>query len=524
MILPFHVNQRQLSVALLLGSFFAAALLFPFATRHEPGVWNSPDETANAVFAELLASGEPLAIAEPLNREVRHIVRPRSVTVRNDALVPVSFPGALFLLGGVGAMVGSWAIPFVSATLLVASLFAILGAWTWRWGRQRAFVAVALVATHGGILYFTARGLYHNVIFLSFFLLAWWAYEWWRTRGSSSALAGAVVFIIVALLTRTVEALWLMPLCAVAILTERARLTKRDGAEVLATLVAVAGVLWMVASVYELRAVAEYQPLVNGQPVTGLRALATMLLPFGFHPLRALEHFILYQVWLFPVFTFLTALGVWRMWRKREGWGYLACAIAVSVLLALYYGSATLRDSVGVDAVTIGNSYVRYWLPLVVLWAPIAAEAFLWGVGRVAGPFFRSGAVVVLVLLAGNGFWQAYFDRTEGLALVAERIGLYKTVRRDVLSRTGEDAVIVSDHSDKVFFPDRRVVTPGDRPLLTYPEIAAGLPTLVDRAPVYYYASSVSQDERDQFSRIGILLGTPLSLPDGAWLFPLVRL
>ena len=58
-----------------------------------PLVYNSPDENANATFAESVRTQNALLVVEPLGAELRGLLHPRSVVAVGTALVPGSFLG-----------------------------------------------------------------------------------------------------------------------------------------------------------------------------------------------------------------------------------------------------------------------------------------------------------------------------------------------------------------------------------------------------------------------------------------------
>ena len=100
-----------------------AALLFFGVTswlgRPAEGLYDSPDETANAFWAGRVAAGQPLAIADPIVGEAGGAVHPRSMAVRGDLLLPGSFPGSFLLFG---ALQPVSRLPFWMMTPLITAL------------------------------------------------------------------------------------------------------------------------------------------------------------------------------------------------------------------------------------------------------------------------------------------------------------------------------------------------------------------------------------------------------------------
>ncbi|MEA3463837.1 MAG: hypothetical protein U9R14_02065, partial [Patescibacteria group bacterium] len=88
---------------------------------------------------------------------------------------------------------------------------------------------------------------------------------------------------------------------------------------------------------------------------------------FGFHPSHSIEMFYHYFIkmfyWLFwpAVLGGILFLQRLRKW-KRKHWAYLASYFAAFIILLFYYGSWGFHDNPDPNQFTIGNSYTRYWL------------------------------------------------------------------------------------------------------------------------------------------------------------------
>ncbi len=122
------------------------------------------------------------------------------------------------------------------------------------------------------------------------------------------------------------------------------------------------------------------------------------------------------------------------------------------------------------------------------------------------------------------GFQQVYFERTEGLAPIAERLALYRATSRQVEQLTSSEAIIVGDRSDKVFFPERRVVVMDTRPVLDIPQVQRALPRLADAVPLYYQGTQTPSEAAPKyFTEQRFALVQPVALPDGTWLYRLIR-
>ena len=106
---------------------------------------------------------------------------------------------------------------------------------------------------------------------------------------------------------------------------------------------------------------------------------------------------------------------------------------------------------------TIANSFLRYFLPIGPLcgWA----FAFLWR-RFAAVPQWRTLGIVLAIFLSVFGVYRAYFADDEGIWPTQQAVAEYTTIRTAAGRWFGPGDVILSDRSDKIFFPSFRAVSP----------------------------------------------------------------
>lgn len=193
-------------------AFLAAALLYGSPVD---GVWNSPDETANAFWAERAASGRPLAVADAVVEIGAGAIHPRSMGVAGGALVPGSFPGLILLFGGFKLL---FKLPLhlytPILTLIAAACFAALVSRLF--DRKTGVLAGALFLAHPAVLYYGTRGLFHNMLFVDALVFAAACFALRplsRLFGARAAADDALGGFILAwaLVVRTSEAVWVLP-------------------------------------------------------------------------------------------------------------------------------------------------------------------------------------------------------------------------------------------------------------------------------------------------------------------------
>ena len=192
--------------------------------------------------------------------------------------------------------------------------------------------------------------------------------------------------------------------------------------------------------------------------------------------------------------------------RTRAETALLILFFAVTGWLVLVYGSWIVHDNPDPRAITIGISYSRYWLPAFVLASGIIGSALARSMYALRRSPLRFGGIGLMILLAIFSTKTVFFSEGDGLVAVQRTLDGYAAIKKDVLSRTAANAVIVVDRSDKIFFPDRAVITPL-RDESTY----AALGPLSIRAPLYYYgitltATDLTYQNKTQLSPLGLRL------------------
>lgn len=514
------------AAAAFLVMFFA---VYAFLPIFAPDVPNSPDEMANAYFSRLFAVRGELWSFEPLNLIADGRVHPRSVVVADGFLVPGGFIGLPVIYGSVAKAFGTAVIPFL--TPLVAVIAAV--AWGFLVARAASRGAgdarAAGIGWLSGVLllsqpawwYSASRTMMPNTLFtalavLSAAVLVLRPVRWALTRPATGRmtrlliadpLLGGVLFSLAAAV-RPAELYWLAPCLVIAAFLLRRHIGPKD----VIAFAAGAALTMVPFAVLNRSAYGSFFSTGYGGGVSapgiamggglGARLLGPVgpyLFPLGFAPRTALRNFGTYGIGLFwwwgAVFTAAAGFLIGRRLRSRGpvtgGMRVLAAVGAyMTVWLVLFYGSYAARDNPDPAAVTIGSSYIRYWLPLFVLSTVPVAAAIVHTAGTFA-PRMRPQVVgaVVAALAVASGI-TVFTAPQEGLLAVRTNLMRYDAETRDVIARTGADAVIVTDRADKLLFPARRVVQP-----LRDDGTYAVLPALARSGPLYYYGITLPPED-----------------------------
>lgn len=516
-------HWHTVTALLVAGIFFLMTGLF-VAHLHGGGFakFASPDESANYFFARHYAETGQLSFFEPRNVGTGDLIRTRSIRSDNGTVKPVSFLGLPLIYGTLGSLVGVQAIPYLTPLFGSLGILFFYFFLARLFGKSAALLSALLLAVFPAYLYYTAHSMYHNVLFFAF--LAGGLAAAVRTAGPTNtrtvlASIFAGISFGLALSVRTSELLWLGPVLGIIaiIFFKRVGLVRITLATA-ALFVSLLPVLsWNTAlygaplsggypqmnnSIHSVRTA----PLSFAQRIAAgewdaireeVRTLKKALFPFGINIPLAADTLTNYLVHMFPWLVGLGTVGLigsaalTRGFLRRHA-AYLLSALTLSIILVVYYGSWKFHDNPDATAITIGNSYTRYWLPIYAALLPFAAISILAVAHMIASRMFPSrigriaqGTVVALALLiiGSSSVRFVLAGSEEGLLEYANRHEATRAEYASVLNATEADAIIITRYHDKLFFPERAVIVGlfDDSNMIRYYAMHA------QRGPVYYY-------------------------------------
>ncbi len=474
-------------------------------------IFLSPDETATAVAAQTFAKQGNMRLAAPETVDFPWL-HPRSFVSQNGAIVPVGFLGLPFLAGILDKILGDWILVWFVPLLVLASLFPL-----WKLFRPFGFAGqVAGLLTwlsFPPVILYANRGLFPNLPVLA---LTIWAMYFAQNRRQLRSVVLLGLCVGLALAIRPTEFFWVLPWVATAAWfsrTENPNVSKWRIVLALAVASAVGAVLWYVGlKTYEAPftigyflkdVVAKGTTKVTVQ-ILGGSSTSTLFhwLPFGFHPhhmwFNTKNYFgVVLWPWLLPIGA---AVAFW--WRSKNFRLLAAISLWSVGSLLLVYGQGVYQDHVGLNVVSIGNSFLRYLLPLSFICAlAVAASAQklldlkVQLVGGLAGC-----AMFAMVLY---GLRLALVSDQEGIIPAAHELQRYAQIQNEVLRATDPRIPIMSDRSDKIFFPAFKVASP----LPSFANIAK----LALKGPVGYFGEPLSNEQIKNLIELG-LSPTPVLL------------
>lgn len=524
-------------------AFFVATASFNYLSQESDYVkWSSPDETANYFFTKNFALTGELEVFDRANLRGDNMVIPRSVRCDSGYMKPVSFLGITIIYGTIAAATDIAVIPYLTP------VFAALGIILFYLIIRRLFFervglwSAFLLALFPVYIYYTVRSMFHNILFvvlllagLYLFLLALgekqekikvafltWRLSCWTCLQSLAALASGL-FMGLAVITRTSEALWLLP----ALFIIWIFYARRYG--LMKTVLSIVGFFLPLLLVAYLNQILygsfwyggynEMNRSLEDIARTGgeifrfgwgldnfvyyrdyLLKIFKNIFYFGFNPDQSKSMFINYVIKMFPALFYAGLAGILllivqncRRFQKKY-LVYVLVWLSLSAFLVVYYGSWKFNDNPDLAHYTIGNSYTRYWLPFYLGLMPLAALALVRvsralllmsakTTGRVRRMVATGLQTTAILVFAAISIIFVLYGSEEGLAYLYYNNQAEKLNTRQVWALTDPEGIIITRYYDKFFWPERRIIMG----VLPDDGILKAAVKLVRYYPIYYY-------------------------------------
>jgi len=483
--------QELALIFIVLPIFFILTSSYNFFVQGDDFIkWGSPDETANYIFSKLYAETGDLEIFEEYNLYAKDIIRPRSFRSDHGIVRPMSFLGIVLVYGKIASLTNYKIIPYLTPFFACLGIFFYYLLIKRIFGRRNAFISAIILSVFPVYIYYTARSMFHNVLFIVFLIIGlYYLIAGIQTKKKEKPQTQIKVqnkkskkrifkriaqfflaqffrfciflknnfwkwilfglggfFIGLAVITRSSELLWLLPLFLILWIFNLRKMGL-FGLTIfcLAVYLAVLPVLhWnnilygaplhsgypemnrSIANIFNasqdlffsfgklISSQEDYQSSIPEIETPGnklillntdlslerslIEKIKDNVFHFGFSPKKSFQMFYYYFVlmfyWLFwpAILGLFIFLSDFRLWGRKE-FSYIISFFVISFVLVLYYGSWDFHDNPDPNSFTIGNSYTRYWLPIYLYAIPLVS-LFLFR-------FF-------------NGFFARFFDRNAG--------------------------------------------------------------------------------------------------------------
>jgi hypothetical protein len=424
-------------------------------------VFLSPDETATAVSARVFGTTGAMLLSDPVLKDAPWL-HPRSYVTKGTAMVPVGFLGLPALLGIIWRVIGDWGLVLFTPLLALSVVYPL-----WRFTKQFGFAAqvtaTATWLTLPTVVLYANRGLFPNLPAVC--LAVWASYLVWEHRSHARAvLAGLCAGLALAM--RPVEAVWMLVWFAAAWRFRSGRKPHRERASLLfaaggcaVALIAVMIVAWRTygspfAVGYLLR-----DPVAGAPTMPSSQSVASVW-PFGFHPRDVWYNLKTYVIGYLGPWFVVALIAMYAFMRRREARPFMFVGTWTLLAGLLMYGQSLYQDHVGVNVASVGNSFLRYLLTLAPLFAFSSAAVVSWLFLRLRAQHARTLTLILAGSLAILGVWTATQRDDEGILTSSQELLRYRAVRAAMNDTAFPNPIILSDRSDKIFFPGYRVASP----------------------------------------------------------------
>lgn len=472
--------------------FFATIAFFVYSYLNfaPTEILNSPDETANYFFSKQLSQTGEIGIYEELNQKIGNpIIHPRSTQVINDRIVPSSFLGMSLIYGSLGKIFN------YNIILFLTPFFAALGIIFFYllikkiWGERVSFLSTILLLFLPAWWYYSSRVMFHNVLFMSFLIIS--AYFIFcflhKERLLYYILAG--LFVGLAVITRSSEIFWMLGCAMISFISQRKKIRWSYLFIFFAIIfLCFAPVFYFNNLIYDSPLSIGYGLEQSGDGVSLQNAgnlAQQLLLPFGFHEKAIAKNLYNYGFQLFWWFAIPVIFGIFLFLIKFKKASknqklYFGLFSFSSIYLIIVYGSWVFNDNPDPNAITIGTSYVRYWLPIFVFALPFVGYLFKEFATR---SWKKSIIAIAFALMMYFSYNLVIQNPEEGLKKIKQNLISYKNTANQVFELTEKYSVIISGSADKIFWPERKVIYN----LYNDRDIESVNKLLQNEFPVYYY-------------------------------------
>ncbi|MFH1620675.1 MAG: hypothetical protein ABIB04_01175 [Patescibacteria group bacterium] len=514
--MKYTMNGNRLWIILIFFVFIALSTLFFVIPSVGTRVFLSPDETAAAVSARSFGSNGTMLISSQ-NHIYYPWLHPRSYVTVNNGIAPVGFLGLPMILGILLKIFGEWVLVFFVPLLVLSVIFPL-----WKLldnlSRNSRLLAIFLWLTFPTVILYANRGLFPNLPVVC--LMLWSLYLIKKHKYAITfGLAGILIGFSLAI--RPIEAFWILPWVTYFVIFEMS--LKKDQRKKMLVYFFVFSLIPIILSLF-----ASWKtygsPLTIGywlrDPVSEINNVSNTgnsvtFLPFGFHPRNVwfnVKNYLLGFLGLWTAFS-LIGCAVWLKQKKNVWLGLISVWTILS--LVFFYGNSIYQDHVGFNVTSLGNSYLRYTLPLVPIM--IASMAYLWNWLEKNINRAKTGYSLMLVIAFFGffGIWLSGGKDDENIFKSAVELTRYESIKSTSLA-LGTNAIILSDRSDKIFFPDFMVSSPmpaNDKVL----EVVKN-----SDYPVLYFGTTASKDEIKKWNKDGLAL-VPLYRTENQVMYKIVE-
>ena len=534
------LSQYKISLFLLvfLAVFFCIYAYFNLIVIQPPDTFqaaslikfNSPDETANYFWIKQIVQHKPFYYFEPLNYPGTNLIHARSLNTIDGKITPGSFLGLPIIYGflarGFGLSIVPYLTPFFSVLglfffyLLIKDIFK---------NKDLALLSTVLLGFFPAWFYYSARGLYHNILFISLLIIGFYILlyilkpfkkenylNFLKIKALSINLKFKIynlklflyflsgLLIGLSIITRTSEIVWVALTVGLIFIINFKKIYWSGFILFLTGLWLPLLILFYYNQIlYGSFISAGYRSIIPHGDV--IQAAASGLLfkilvtPFGFNLKSILINTYNYLFKFLPVWSSLALAGglLFVIWPTRglklayrRRWFYLFYVLIITIYLGIFYGSWQFSDRIDGQLISLGSSYLRYWLPIYLLTIPLVAFLIL-SLTKLILPkinqrwsYYRLALISAIVFILFMSSFNLTVRATDESLWLLNNLNRYRLQAKIIVSLTQpDDIIIIYPQADKIFFPQRRKIITA----LVVPADYQAVARLAKIRRLYYY-------------------------------------
>jgi len=527
--------------------------------------FSSPDETANYFWISRIARGKPLYYFEELNGLGNNLVHPRSVNAVGGKIVPGSFLGMIIIYGFLAKIFGLWVVPYLTPFFSVLGIvfFYLLIKEIFQ-KKTISLLAAMLLSFIPPWLYYSSRGMYHNILFMSLLIMG--IYELFYIFGTghiksfkfkvlnfnlilnSLILKYFLYFFVglligLAIITRTAEIVW-VGVTVIFIFALHFKKIHWPGFFLFLCGLYLPALILMYHNqiLYGQVISAGYRSIIPeggvGEMVDSWVLWQILITPFGFdlklilvNSFNYLYNFLPY--WSAPVvvgaflFLVLPSKSIQINYKKRII--YFAYCLLLTAYLLIFYGSWSITDRIDQANLSLGTSYVRYWLPIYVVSMPFLAAFILQSSNFLISNHFKFKivyraalvfAMIILFFMPSLNLTVHKTDESLFLLKGLSEVRIKSAIINEIV--LANDITVLYKQADKIFFPERKKIIVD----LVAPADYEALARLIKLRNIYYYtfapASTVEFISRRDFEPHGMKIMDGKKILGHDWIYKII--
>jgi hypothetical protein len=543
----------------------------------------SPDEAGNFFWISRFAQAEPIYYFEELNGIGTNLIHLRGMNTIEGKITPGSFLGMTLIYGSIARIFGLGVIPLLTPFFSILGLifFYLLINYLFK-NKSIALISTILLSFFPAWLYYSARGFYHNILFISLLIIGLYClfksfnlrklpitnYQL-VTTDSLYLISGFLIGL--AIITRTAEIVWLSFTVLLIFILNFKRIHWPGFILFLSGLWLPALLLLYYNQIlYGVFISAGYRAIIPaGGVIEAMRSgilFQILITPFGFNLKATLLNAFNYLYQLLPYWSAPAIIGGFLFailpthiikinYKTRII--YLIYFIFITAYLLLFYGSWQFSDRIDRQTLSLGTSYLRYWLPIYILAIPFLAT-LIWQLVKLITPCHREeprkkrgdvaippqalktsglprpvkaglkvtgriGLTAILIILLAMPSFNLVFRKTD------ESLFLLKNLSENRLKSqlideivNPEDVILIYKQADKIFFPERRKIITE----LVVPADYQAVARLAKLRNLYYYTfappSMVADISAEKFEPFGLRIIEGQKVLGHDWLYKIV--